>query len=117
MGKNTRVLLYGNSVILASVRATLHHEGTFGTVLVAPPLASAEELEAMAPDVILFDLEKDRPDAVFSLLESRPDIILLGMSPDGNLVRLWSGRQFRELSSKDLENVIEEELAMRSATL
>jgi hypothetical protein len=114
MGKQTRIVLCGNSVILASVGASLRQEDRFGVVLLASPMAGPRELEAMAPDVILFDVEAARPDAAFSLLETCPDLILLGISPDGNVVRLWSARQFRELSSKDLENVIEEQLAMRS---
>ncbi len=115
MGKHTRIVLFGNSVILASVGASLRREDRFAVVIVAPPVASPEGLAAMDPDVILFDLENGHPDAAFSLLETRPDLIVLGISPDGNVVRLWSGRQLRELSSKDLENVIEEQLAMRSS--
>jgi len=114
MGKQTRILLYGNSVILGSVGASLQRERRFAVVQLAPPLPEALELKAMKPDVVLFDAESGRPDAAFSLLETHPDLILLGISPDGNVVRLWSGRQFRELSSKDLENVIEAQLAMRS---
>lgn len=116
MEKQRRILLYGDSIVLGSVGASLRREKEFSVALLPSHMRSPEELDDMAPDVILFDLENDRPDAVFSLLKTRPDLILLGVSPDTNVVRLWSGRQFQELSSKDLVNVIEEQLAARSTS-
>ena len=62
----------------------------------------------MAPDVVVFDLEATRPEAAFSLLERCPSLKLIGISPDSNLVRIWSGKQLRELSTQDLLDVINE---------
>jgi hypothetical protein len=59
----------------------------------------------------LFDLETTRPETVFSLLETQPGLLLLGISPDGNVMRLWSGRELREVSGKELKEIIEEHLA------
>jgi hypothetical protein len=66
------------------------------------------ELEATAPDVVVFDLEATRPEVAFSMLESRPGLKLIGISPDNNLVRIWSGKQLRELSTQALLDVINE---------
>jgi hypothetical protein len=106
-----RILLYGDSVILGSVGATLRTWREFEVISLSPPLPGLSDLEALGPDAILFDVEMAHPDAAFSLLETRPGLLLLGISPDGNVVRLWSARQLRELSSKDLKAVIEEQLA------
>ena len=111
MEDHRRVLLYGDSLILGSVGAALRKWPEFEVISPSPALPGLAEVEALAPDAVLFDIETTRLEAVFSLLETRPALLLLGISPDGNVVRLWSGRQLRELSSKGLKDVIEEHLA------
>ncbi len=111
MEDHRRILLYGDSVILGSVGATLRTWREFEVISLSPPLPGLSGLEALGPDAILFDVDMAHPDAAFSLLKTRPGLLLLGISPDGNVVRLWSARQLRELSSKDLKDVIEEHLA------
>ncbi len=112
MGHPTRILLYGDSVILGCVGASLERTGRFDVTRQPLPVSCASELEAQAPDVILFDAENGQPDAAFSLLKTRPDLLLLSLDPDGNIVRMWSGRQYHELSTQDLTALIE---ATRSA--
>ena len=80
------------------------------------PLPALAEAEALAPDAVLFDIETTRPEAVFPLLEARPGLLLLGISPDGNVLSLWSGRQLREVSGKELKDVIEGHLATRAVS-
>lgn len=106
-----RVLLYGDSLILDSVWALLQNWRGFEVISRSPALPDLAEVETLAPDAVLFDVETTRPEAVFPLLETQPGLLLLGISPDGNVIRLWSGRQLRELSSKELKDVIEEHLA------
>ena len=40
--------------------------------------------------------------AAFSLPESGPGLVLIGVSSDSNLVKIWTGRQIREMSIQDL---------------
>ena len=103
-------------MILDSVGASFERVPRFEVISLSPPLPGASELEPMAPDVIVFDVESDVAAGAFSLLETRPDLLLLGISPDGNVVRLWSGRQFHELSTKDLRTSSSEPRAMRSCS-
>ena len=107
MARRTRICLYGDSIVLASVGASLALVPHFEVV--GRPLSEhqAAALAKLDPHVVLFDMQDGRPDAAFSLLETRPDLLLLGISPDGNLVRQWSGRQFRELSTQGLTALIE----------
>jgi hypothetical protein len=100
------VVLYGNSVIVGTVGASLRRSPQYKVVPMLPSQQS--ELEATAPDVVVFDLEATRPEAAFSMLESRPGLKLIGISPDNNLVRIWSGKQLRELSTQALLDVINE---------
>jgi hypothetical protein len=108
MSRAKRILLYGNSVILGCLGASLRLAGQFEIVHVAPPLPGLSELEALEPDVLLFDADNANSEAVFSLLRCHPDLLVVSVSPDGNIVRLWSGQQYRELSTTDLTALIED---------
>jgi hypothetical protein len=97
-----RVVLYGKSVILGTLRASFQRYPDLEVLSLSPPLPSAQELAALAPDVILFDIETGRPEAAFSLLGTCPGLLLIGVDPSTNQALLWSGRQLRELSTQDL---------------
>jgi hypothetical protein len=101
-----RVVLYGRSVILGSLNVSLQSYPNLEVVSLAPPLPSAQELCALAPDVILFDVETGRPEAAFSLLGTCPGLLLIGIDPSSNQALLWSGRHLRELSTHDLVRVM-----------
>jgi hypothetical protein len=103
-----RVVLYGRSVILGTLRASFQHYPDLEVLALSPPLPSAQELGALAPDVILFDMETGRPEAAFSLLGTCPGLLLIGVDPSTNQALLWSGRQLRELSTQDLVQLMNE---------
>ena len=105
MGKR-RVILYGKSVILGTVGASLGRYPQLEVVSLSPPFPTAQELEAMAPVAILFDLEAARPEGVFSLLETCPGLLLVGVNPDTNEALMWTGQQLHELSTQGLVDVI-----------
>jgi hypothetical protein len=107
MGKR-RVVVYGNSVIIGAFDCSLRQSSRY-EVLSLPP-AHEDELAALVPDVVIFDLEASRPEAAFRMLERHPGLTLIGVGPDINFVKIWSGRQLRELSTSDLLQVIDEEL-------
>jgi hypothetical protein len=104
--KKLRVVLYGKSVILGSVGASLRRFPDLEIIELSPPYPPQEELKTMLPDVILFDSEAARPDHAFTLLETNPAMLLIGVSPDSNQVRLWTGQQLSELSMQDLVQII-----------
>jgi hypothetical protein len=107
MSKRTRILLYGNSLILGGIGASLRAEDRFEVIGLSPPFQGRRKAEAIAPDVILFDQENGHPEAAFSLLRAHPSLLLLGVSPDGNVVQVWSGHQYHELTTTDLTALIE----------
>jgi hypothetical protein len=111
MEVSRRIILYGNSVILGTLGTSLRLCPQFEVnTLMQPAQLQAQELAAMKPDVILFDLEAGHPEAVFSLLESCPKMLVIGISPDRNEVQMWAGRQLRELSTQGLLEMINEQL-------
>ena len=106
--KKRQIVLYGTSIIVGTVGASLQQLPQYEVIPLLP--AQQNELEVMAPDVVIFDLEATRPEEAFSLLETCPGMMLIGISPDSNLVKVWSGRQLRELSTQDLIEVINSSL-------
>jgi hypothetical protein len=107
MEKRQRILLFGNSVILGSIGSSLQRFSQYEVKTLFPPWPDAQDLKSLDPDVILFDSEATefRPD--FALLETLPDLRLIGLSPGSNQAQVWSGRQLHELSMRDLVDVID----------
>jgi hypothetical protein len=102
-----RIYLYGNSVILGTLEASLRRYSQCEVTVLVPPLPGSQELATLKPDVVIFDLQTAQTEAVFSLLEGCPGLLLIGVNPDRNVVKVWTGRQLRELSTNDLLKVID----------
>jgi hypothetical protein len=99
-----QVVIYGNSVILGTIEASL--KLCSGLEVTTLPQREPRSLDALNPDILVFDLDATQPQEVFSLFKTDPAILLIGISPDVNLVQVWSGRQIRELSTPDLLDLI-----------
>jgi len=103
-----RICLYGNSVILGAVGTSLRRFSHFEVTTLAL-IAETQELEALKPDVVIFDLEATHPEAAFSLLDNCPTLLLIGVSPDKNQIQMWAGRQLSDLSTQGLLEVINQQ--------
>ena len=110
METNKRILLYGNSLILGSIGDSLRRCPQLEVTKLALPLKETEKLAAAKIDIIVFDMQTTNPEAVLSLLEINPTIQLIGISPDINLVKVWSIRELREVSMQGLLEFIKNEL-------
>jgi hypothetical protein len=104
--KRRQILLYGNSVILGSVGASMRQFSRFEVTTLATPPKDLKELAAVKPDILIFDLEMTSAESVFSFMEINPNLLLIGISPDTNFVKIWSGRQLRDVSTQGLLEVI-----------
>ena len=102
-----RILVYGNSLILSSVGARLRRYSGHEVIIPGVATPGRIELQALKPDVILFDVEGPRPEAAFLLLETCQGMVLIGLNPDGNVAKVWTGKQLREPSTLDLLRVID----------
>lgn len=109
MKANRRILLYGNSVILGSIGAGLRRCREFEVTTVTTPLQDSPTVDTAKYDILLFDLEASQPEAPFFLLQTHPALVLAGVSPGTNLVRVWNSRQLREMSMQDLFELIKNE--------
>lgn len=102
-----RLLVYGRSVILGTVGASLQRSDRVEVITLAPPLPPLADLLFMAPDVIVFDVEATHPAAAFPLLESCPRLLLIGVNPTTDQVMLWSGSPMRAVTTQKLIDVID----------
>ena len=109
MKTRRHIFLYGNTVILGSIEASLQGRSQFEVTKLSPPLEEALKRHTETPDILLFDLETPHTEPIFSLLETNPTLLVVGISPDTNLVKIWSGRQVRDLSIRGLLEMIKSE--------
>lgn len=105
-----RTILFGGTVILGALRASLVLCPELDVIPLFPPLPGARELAAYAPDVILFDTAGGRPDPAFALLRDCPQLILIGVDPEGDQITVWSSEQCRAASTEELLQVITQTL-------
>jgi hypothetical protein len=112
MSKQRRVFLYGRSVILGTVAASLKHYSDLDIALLSPPFPEVRELEALTPDVIIYDLQADQPEAALTLLDTCPNLMLIGIDPSSNQVFLWAGKHMKALSAQDLVQAIRNHAAI-----
>jgi hypothetical protein len=102
--ESKQVVLYGNSIILGTIGASL--KLCSGLEVTALPQKEPQLLDVLNPDVLVFDLDATHPQEVLPLFANDPATLLIGISPDVNLVQVWSARQIRELSTPDLLDLI-----------
>ena len=113
MKKRLRIILYGNSIVLAGVRLGLETNPAFeiipmdGSHAYGESLPGEQDLLALHPDIILFDISSVQPQFHYNLNETQSGLQLIGIDPDKDQVLVWSGQQFHELSVQDLVSVIQ----------
>jgi hypothetical protein len=106
MKEQTRVLLSGDTLVLAGVRASLEASRAFEVIALNASHADEQEINHLCPDVIIFDMGSVQPQFPYNLIQQRSTLLLIGIDPDRSEVLLWSRRQLRELSARGLVEVI-----------
>lgn len=108
MSATRRLVLYGNSILLAGLKADLQSHIPLELVTIDAGCPDAEErLRTSNPSVVIFDVSAVRPDFSLSLLRDRPELLLLAVDPSRDEMLVLSGRPERALSTQDLVRVID----------
>ena len=103
MAASPCVVLYGNSLFLAGIRAELVGQADFELLTVAADHPDAVGLiRQHGPTAVVFDLAAAQPDFSVALLQDRPGLILIGVDPSSDKVLVLSGRQEQPASAADL---------------
>jgi hypothetical protein len=103
--KQRRVVLYGQSVVLGALRASLERHLHLEVVSVSP-LATADALVELAPEAILYDAGDGCPGSAVALLRTHPDLLLIVVDPASEELLLVTGQRYRPQSADELAQVI-----------
>ncbi len=107
MVANSRLILYGNSVFLAGIKAQLEHISALELVTMeAMPTNMAVWARACRPQAVLFDLAMGYTDFAVALLHDLPGLLLIGVDANSNELLVLSGQQERAVALADLLKVI-----------
>jgi hypothetical protein len=105
MEKKQRVVVYGNTVALAGIEASIHLDPGCEVIGRAWPI-DQQELCKLQPDVVIFELDAVRPEFPYALAEELSDLLLIGIDPETNRAQLWCRQQAEGWTSQDLAQVI-----------
>jgi hypothetical protein len=101
-----RIILYGDSLILAGVQASLGASPHLEIIPLDQPLAClAKGLLDLQPDAIIFDLGSVSPDFPLALLQ-QANLVLIGIDPENHQALAWSGQRAAAVEAADLIEII-----------
>jgi hypothetical protein len=107
MSFNKSVVIFGKTLNLAGISACLKHEEDLVVFEIDPQDPDArQQLEAMTPDVIFFDLSDPSSDLDMVLLRSKPGLLLIGVNPSKDEVIFLKGHSSRVFTTGDLSKLI-----------
>ena len=105
-GHLCKVILYGDSLVLQGVRASLEACPDLEVISLPPESISLKQvITAKCPVALVFDTSAVGPDFPSSLLQ-QPDLLLIGIDPETHQALVWSGRQAAAIEAADLLSAI-----------
>lgn len=108
MKKQRCVVLYGNSLFMAGVEASLKDRPDWKVIRVDTALDNArEQLRQLRPDVVIFNMDTPHEQFVLSFLKEHPGLPLLGLGLTSDTVVVFSSQPYKVLTVADLTRVIQ----------
>lgn len=98
--------MYGDSLLLAGVRASLESNRVFDVISMDALHATEQDLLVTNPDIVIFDNESFQPQFHYKLIQQKAELLVIGIDPDNNGIQLWSGKYLAPLSVQSLVEVI-----------
>ena len=108
MCKHRRIIIFGNSLILGALGASLRHCLEAEIIHLSRPLPEAQELSAMLPDVVIFDLDGPHPESKLSLLRGQPNLLLVGVNSCSHEMLIISRHSAEARGIVDLVKIIQQ---------
>jgi hypothetical protein len=107
MEKRTQVVVYGSSLNMAGIAASLKGDASLEVVRIdshSPTLQ--QKLNELDPAVIAFDLSDPSSGLDVRLLRERPGLLLVGVDPASDELLVLSSQRERAVAVADLLSVI-----------
>ena len=110
MAKRTRVVVYGTSLNLAGIAASLKVETGLEVISVDAHAPNAiQRLNQLRPAVIAFDLADPNTSPDITILREQPGLLLIGIDPSSDELLVLFRRPQQVLSVADLVEVIQQQ--------
>jgi hypothetical protein len=104
---NHRVALLGSSLTLASIGAALATSPELELLSAELPCDDPpSRVDALAPNVVIFDLAAGLPDHSLRHLAERPDLALIGLDLESGRMLLLSGERATLSTTDDLVRAV-----------
>ena len=101
------VLVYGKSLNLAGIAASLRLNANLDVRLIDPQDPHAKtKLAACVPQTIIYDLTDLPADLDLKLLQDQPDILLIGVDPSCDEVLVLTGQRSRAMTAGELASLV-----------
>ena len=100
------VLLYGASLLLSLVAASLNCYPDLRVTHVMTWGEASRALKEQIPDVIIFDLTDNHEGHILPLLLKNPHLLLIGLDPENNQGLLLSGQDAHSLTLDQIREMI-----------
>lgn len=101
------VLVYGKSLNLAGIAASLRLNANLDVRLIDPQDPHAKtKLAACVPQTIIYDLTDLPADLDLKLLQDQPDILLIGVDPSCDEVLVLTGQRSRVMTAGELASLV-----------
>ena len=105
MERKQRVVVYGDTVALAGIEASINLDPGCEVIGHAWPI-DQQEMCKLQPDVVIFELDAVRPEFPYALSKELPGLLLIGIDPETNRAQLWCRQRAEGWTSQDLAEVI-----------
>jgi hypothetical protein len=107
MSTHSCVVLYGNSVFLAGIKAELELDPEIELIAVdARSPDVVERIRDHKPRALLIDLAEGQPDFAVALLRAQPGLLLIGVDPSSDELLVLSNQPAQALNLSDLIELI-----------
>jgi DNA-binding NarL/FixJ family response regulator len=101
------VLLYGQSLLLSGVAASLAECPGMQVARAATWAEAGRRLAERVPDVLIFDLTNSNESHILPLLLKNPGLLLIGLDTESNQAVLVSGQQAQSLTLNQIREIAE----------
>ena len=104
MDSQHKVLVYGNSLVLAGVHATFQGYPGFETVALDQP-TSQTELIGLNPTVVVFDMGALESEFLLAQMQELPGLLVIGVDPESHEV-LLTGQAVCSISVEQITQIV-----------
>jgi hypothetical protein len=107
MSEYQRVILYGDSLLLAALGSSLADFPSIEiSVQTVSPASSISDFSAAPGSAIIFDLNEVPSQMALSLIEKQPDVLFIGLDSAGEKMILLAGQKAHTMTANRLVQLI-----------